>query len=123
MHRNVLRAIIHSWESAATNGERDMTDGAPAGGGRAEMERKLIQRTLQDEDFRRQLIADLKATMEHELGVRLPAEVRVRGVEETTDTIYLVLPSASALGGEGGEISDQELGAVAGGASGGTASG
>ena len=100
-----------------------MTDGAPAGGGRAEMERRLIQRTLQDEDFRRQLIADPKATMEQELGVRLPAEVRVRAVEETTDTVYLVLPSASALGGEGGEISDQELGAVAGGASGGTASG
>ena len=37
-------------------------------------------------------------------------------VEESADTIYLVLPSASALG-EGGELSDQELKAVAGGAS------
>ena len=52
--------------------------------------------------------------MEQELGVRLPAEVQVQAVEETADTIYLVLPSASAVG-EGGEISDQELGEVAGG--------
>jgi hypothetical protein len=30
-------------------------------------------------------------------------------VQESTDTIYLVLPSASAVGGEGGEISDRDL--------------
>jgi len=36
-------------------------------------------------------------------------------VEESADTIYLVLPSVSPLGGEGGELSDQELEAVAGG--------
>ena len=35
-------------------------------------------------------------------------------VEESADTIYLVLPSASALGDQGGELSDQELEAVAG---------
>ena len=60
--------------------------------------------------------------MEQELGVRLPEEVQVRAVEETADTIYLVLPSASRVG-EGDELSDRELGAVAGGAPGGTASG
>ena len=37
-------------------------------------------------------------------------------MEESADTIYLVLPSASPLG-EGGEISDRELEAVAGGTS------
>ena len=36
-------------------------------------------------------------------------------MEESADTIYLVLPSASPLG-QGDEISDQELEAVAGGA-------
>jgi hypothetical protein len=35
-------------------------------------------------------------------------------VEETADTVYLVLPSASPLG-EGGELSDREFEAVAGG--------
>ena len=54
--------------------------------------------------------------MEQELGSRLPEGVEVRAVEETAETIYLVLPSRSAdiLGGE---LSDQELEAVAGGAS------
>ena len=39
----------------------------------------------------------------------------VIAVEETPDTIYLVLPSASPLVGEDGELSDQDLEAVAGG--------
>ena len=51
--------------------------------------------------------------MEQELGTRLPDGVRVRAVEETADTIYLVLPSSSPLGG-GGELSDQDLEAIAG---------
>ena len=86
------------------------------GGGRAEMERRLIQRSLQDESFRQRLLKDPRATVEQELGVQLPADVQVQVVEETADTIYLVLPSASPTG-EVGELSDLDLEAVAGGAS------
>jgi hypothetical protein len=53
--------------------------------------------------------------VEEELGTRLPEGVQVRAVEETADTIYLVLPSSSPLG-VGEELSDQDLEAVAGGA-------
>ena len=53
--------------------------------------------------------------MEQELGTRLPEGVRVVTVEETADTIYLVLPSASISGVVGGALSDQELQSVAGG--------
>jgi hypothetical protein len=88
---------------------------AAAGGGRAEIEQRLIERSLQDGSFRQRLLADPKGTVEEELGTRLPEEVRVVAVEETADTIYLVLPSASPLGGEGGELSDLQLEAVAGG--------
>ena len=49
------------------------------------------------------------------MGRGLPEGVQVRAVEEGANTIYLVLPSASALGGQGGSLSDQELDAVAGG--------
>jgi hypothetical protein len=74
------------------------------------VERRLIEKSLEDDSFRRRLIEDPKGTVEQELGTRLPEEVRVVTVEETQDTIYLVLPSASM----GGELSDQELGSVAG---------
>ena len=90
--------------------------------GRAEMERRLVRRSMEDEPFRQRLLEDPKAAVEQELGTRLPEEVKVVAMEETTDTVYLVLPSASPEGELGG-LSDQELGAVAGGAPGGTASG
>ena len=89
-----------------------------ATGGGAETERKLIQRSLQDEDFRQRLLDDPKGTIEQELGTRLPEGMDVRVVEESAQTIYLVLPSASPTG-QGGELSDQELDAVAGGDAGG----
>jgi hypothetical protein len=85
-----------------------------AGGDRAEVERRLIERSLQDDAFRQRLLADPKAAVEEELGIQLPAEVQIRVVEETADTIYLALPSASPAG-EGSELSDRELEAVAGG--------
>jgi hypothetical protein len=81
---------------------------------RAEMERRLVQRSLEDDAFRQRLLEDPKAAVEQELGTRPPEDVRVVAVEETAQTIYLVLPSASPLG-EGGKLSDQELEAVAGG--------
>ncbi len=91
-----------------------MTEAA-AGGGRAEMERRVVERSLKDDAFRQRLLADPRAALEEELGTRLPEELQVRAVEETADTIYLVLPSASPVAGEGGELSDRELEAVAGG--------
>jgi len=83
--------------------------------GRQEMERRLIEKSLQDESFRQKLIEDPKGAVEQELGTRLPEDVRVVTVEETQDTIYLVLPSTSMAGAEGVELSDQELESVAGG--------
>jgi hypothetical protein len=82
---------------------------------RAQMERRLLQRSIEDESFRQRLLEDPRAALEEELGARLPAEIQVRAVEETQDTIYLVLPSAPPLGGEAGELSDRQLEALAGG--------
>jgi hypothetical protein len=89
-----------------------MTDAA--GSARLEIERRLVERSLQDESFRQRMLEDPKAAVEEELGVQLPAEVQVQAVEETAETIYLVLPSSSPLGG-GGELSDRDLEAVSGG--------
>ena len=82
--------------------------------GRAEMERRLIEKSLADDAFRRRLLEDPKGAVKDELGTRLPEEMRVVAVEETAETIYLVLPSASPVG-QGGEHPDRNLEAVAGG--------
>ena len=87
--------------------------------GRAEMERRLIERSLQDDVFRQQLLADPRAIIEREIETQLPENLRVVVVEETADTIYLVLPSTSPVG-EGGKLADQELEAVTGGDAGST---
>jgi Nitrile hydratase, alpha chain len=96
-------------------GERAMSQASAGGGKRAEIERTLVQRSLQDDSFRQRLLDEPKAAVEQELGAQLPEGVEVRAVEETADTIYLVLPSASALGGQGGDLSDEALEAVSGG--------
>ena len=83
--------------------------------GRQEMERRLIEKSLEDESFRQRLMKDPKGAVEQELGTQLPEGVRVVAVEESADTIYLVLPSTSMAGSEGGELSDQQLESVSGG--------
>jgi hypothetical protein len=79
------------------------------------MERRILEKSLQDDAFRQRLLADPRAAVEEELGTRLPEEVRVVAVQETADTIYLVVPFRSTEAQEAGELSDQDLEAVAGG--------
>ena len=112
MNKGEKKSATSSWRP-----RRPRPFGPAAGSGRAEVERRIIQRSLEDESYRQRLLADPHAALEEELGTRLPAEVQVRAVEETAETIYLVLPSAS-LDSESEELSDQELEAVAGGAGG-----
>jgi len=83
--------------------------------GRAELEQRLIQRSLEDDAYRQQLLEDPRAAVEQELGTPVPEDIEIRAVEETPDTIYLVLPPTSSSDQSGGELSDQELEAVAGG--------
>ena len=84
------------------------------GGDRAQMKRRLIERSLQDDGFRQRLLEDPKAAIEQELGTPVPEEVQILAVEETQDTIYLVLPPATSPV-DRREIPDRDLEAVAGG--------
>ena len=61
--------------AARAKGDRIMTE-ASGRGSRAEFERTLIQRSLQDEEFRQKLLDDPKATLEQELATQLPEDVR-----------------------------------------------
>ena len=47
---------------------------------------------MKDRSYRTELIADPKGVIERTLGTRLPSEVDVRILEESSKTIFLVLP-------------------------------
>jgi len=89
-----------------------MSDSAPSD--RHEVEDRLTSRAMNDPAFRQQLLDDPQSAVREELGVQLPSEVTIKVLEETPDTLYLVIP-ASLEAAPSGELSDAELGAVAGG--------
>ena len=70
-----------------------MSQASAGGGSRAEIERALVQRSIEDQDFRQRLLDDPKGTLEQALGTQLAEDVEVRVVEENPQTIYLVLPA------------------------------
>jgi hypothetical protein len=90
-------------------GTNERSDGSPGDGAQADRE-ELAGRGIQAE-----LIEDPKGAVEQELGSRLPEGVRVVALEESAETIYLVLPSTPMKGRESVELSDPDLESVAGG--------
>jgi hypothetical protein len=80
---------------------------------RDQVEQRIAEKAASDPDFRQQLINDPRATLGAELGVSLPENVNVTVLEESTSNVYIVLPPAGTAAGT--ELSDEELGAVAGG--------
>ncbi len=59
---------------------------------RKDLDIHLITRALKDEAFKQELLANPKAVVEKELGAKLSEELEINVLEETEDTIYMVLP-------------------------------
>jgi Nitrile hydratase, alpha chain len=76
---------------------------------RKDLEIHLITRALKDEGFRQELIANPKAVVEKEIGTKLPEELEIMLLEETEDTLYMVLPCNPYEG-----MSEEELKALVG---------
>jgi hypothetical protein len=53
---------------------------------------QLIARAWYDESFKERLLADPKAAIEQELDLKLPKDLQVTVLEETPDTLVLLLP-------------------------------
>jgi hypothetical protein len=75
-------------------------------------EEMLVQKAAQDDAFRKQLVTDPKGTIFKTLGIRLPDDVKINVLEETVQSLYLVLPVKSTASGE---LAEHELAKVAGG--------
>src|SRR5688500_18912627 len=76
----------------------------------AEKYAQLVTTALHDEAFKQRLVADPRTVLQ-EQGLPLPAGKTVRVVENTADTVHLILPPKPAEG----ELSDEQLDQVAGG--------
>lgn len=86
---------------------------------RTQLEAKLIARAWKDESFAAQLRADPKGALQAAIaemnpGATLPDDLEVKVLEETSTTLYLVVPP-KPQGPEAEALSDEELEAVAGG--------
>lgn len=76
------------------------------------VQEQVIVRAHEDELFRQRLLTNPRAVLADEYNVRIPENVEVRVLEDTTGTISLVLPaSEDALE----ELTNEDLEAVAGG--------
>jgi Nitrile hydratase, alpha chain len=84
---------------------------------RRDMELQLIEKAWKDAAFRQALLTDPRGAVERELGAKLPAGLQVKVVAESPDTFYLVLP-ANPDRAPAGQLTDEQLEAVAGGWSG-----
>jgi hypothetical protein len=74
---------------------------------------RVVERAMSDQAFRAHLMANPRAAVENELGISIPADLTIRVVEERPTEFYIVLPPKE----HSGELSDEALAGVAGGAS------
>ena len=80
---------------------------------RQTLEAQLIDRAMEDEAFRQELLRDPKGVVARELGIQMPENIQVQVLQESPTTVYLVLPPPAPSAGA--ELSDEALAAVAGG--------
>ncbi len=76
------------------------------------LEARLITRAMEDPAFHDLLAANPRAAFEEEMGVPMPAALKLQVLEVPDDTLVLALPPKP---GPAGELSDAELDAVSGG--------
>ena len=77
---------------------------------RLEREEQVLNRALQDADFRKELVASPRATLSSLYGVSIPDEADVQVFEETTNSHHVVIPPDLAQMNE--ELTDEQLEAV-----------
>ncbi|MCY4142672.1 MAG: NHLP leader peptide family RiPP precursor [Gammaproteobacteria bacterium] len=57
-----------------------------------QMLQQIVEKSALDEEFRRALLADPKATISEELGVTIPESMTIKIHESDMQTVHLALP-------------------------------
>ena len=74
----------------------------------AEVKAHIAMKAAEDDEFRARLVADPRAALEEETGLRLPDDYRLHVHEESATDAHMVLPPKP-------ELSREQLGRIAGG--------
>ena len=93
-----------------------MTEQQPKRITRHELEAELTAKAWKDEAFKQELINNPKAAYINELQQQLPENLEIRVLEETSTTLYLIIPQKPANMQFTEELSQEALESVAGGA-------
>jgi hypothetical protein len=83
---------------------------------KADFQQEIVKMAAEDKGFREQLLADPMQALKSAIGFEPPPGLKIRVVEEDPTSMYIVLPVDPASA-EGRELGDEEMDAVAGGAS------
>lgn len=70
-----------------------------------EMQRKLVNKSVEDLEFRKQLLSDPKSTIQKEFGIDFPENTQIQIHESDMNTIHLSIPP--------GELEEEQLEAIA----------
>ncbi|MBN1649606.1 MAG: NHLP leader peptide family RiPP precursor [Spirochaetales bacterium] len=57
-----------------------------------DLEQQVINLAQKDDKFRKALLKDAKAAVEERFGIKAPKALKIIVLEDTADTIHLVLP-------------------------------
>ena len=82
---------------------------------RGEVQDLLTKFSKSNPQYRAALLKNPKAVLEGQMGSKIPASITVKAVEESPNTMYVVVPFVPK---PGAELSDNALEAVAGGGDG-----
>ena len=82
---------------------------------RDDIQTPIVRKALTDAAFKKELKNDPRATISKLLGIQLPADIKISVLEESVDHFYVVLPPP--LPPPSGELRDEDLEAIAAGAS------
>jgi len=80
---------------------------------RGQLEDMIRDKAYADPKYRDELLANPKKVLTNYLSAGLPADVEVKIIEENSNLIYLVIPDRHLQIGD--ELSEDDLGKVAGG--------
>ncbi|MBW4644891.1 MAG: NHLP leader peptide family RiPP precursor [Goleter apudmare HA4340-LM2] len=78
------------------------------------IESAIIAKAWADDNFRQELLNDPKRAIAQTFQLEIPDNIEVQVLEEPATTFYLTIPPKPFIGA-GGELSDEQLEAVAGG--------